>query len=111
MAECPDCGARIALVRVILNKPFPCPSCGRELIVAEPYMTRLRWFCSIVAMIVVLFIVYKFWIGGPITARRLWPVVPVAIFAGLATLFAAGVFAGIFAKRIFMPKLEDHEEK
>jgi hypothetical protein len=73
-------------------------------------MTRFRWSCGIVALILVLFIVYKFWIGGPITAGRLWPVLPVAIFTGFATLFAAALFAGMFGTRIFVPKLEDCEE-
>lgn len=73
-------------------------------------MTRLRRFCRIAALIVMLAIVYKFWISGSITAGRLWPVLPIAIFAGFATLFVVAVFGGIFAKRIFLPQLEDYEE-
>jgi hypothetical protein len=61
-------------------------------------------------MVVALFIVYKFWISGPITAGHLWPVLTVLFLAGFATLFIIGVFAGIFATRIFVPRLEDYEE-
>jgi hypothetical protein len=46
-------------------------------------------------------------------ADNSWPIVavlPIAIFTGFVTLFVVGVFGGIFAKRIFMPRLEDYEE-
>ena len=93
-----------------MNKPFPCPSCDRELIVAEPYITRLRRFCRIVAMMVVLFVLYKFWISGPITAGGLGLVLLVAILTGSVALVVVAMFGGIFAKRIFLPQLEDYEE-
>jgi uncharacterized paraquat-inducible protein A len=108
--ECPDCGARIDLVRVILNKPFPCPSCGRQLIVAEPYVTRLRRFCNIVALIAMLLIAYRFWMSGRITAGRSWLVLLVVILTGCVAEVVAAMFGGIFLKRIFVPQLEDYEE-
>jgi len=74
-------------------------------------MTRVRRFCRIVALIVVLFIAYEFWISGPITVGRLWPVLPVAILAGSAALVIAAMFSGIFLKRIFVPKLDYEESK
>ena len=108
--KCPACGEKVEYRRIILNKPFPCPSCGRQLMVLEPYHKRLRFFCIAVAIAVGISVTSRYWLTAPKTDVGVWYAFGLFALTFYTTLAVVTIFGLVLAKRIFPPRLEDYEE-
>jgi hypothetical protein len=110
MPKCPNCGAKVEYVRILLTKPFPCPSCGRQLMVFESYFKRFRVFFTAVAIVVGAAVTWRYWLAAPRTDAGLFQAIALFFLTFYITMMVVIIFGTIYVKRIFPPKLEDYEE-
>lgn len=108
--KCPACGERVEYPRVMVDKPFPCPSCGRQLMVLEPYNKRLRFVCLAASIAVGVLVTWRYRLTAPRTDAGLWRAFGLFWLTFYVTLTVVTIIGLILAKRIFPPKLEDYEE-
>jgi DNA-directed RNA polymerase subunit RPC12/RpoP len=105
MPKCPACGKRVEYLRINLKDPFPCPLCGRKLMVSASYFKRLRYFCLTLAAVVAFTVAHRHLAAG----SRTDPVL-VFLLTSFVALSIVTVLSTILVKRIFPPQLEDYEE-
>ena len=108
--KCPACVAPVEYTRIRIDKPFPCPSCGRQLMVPSPYTKRILYFSMALGIALVVLVTCGPWASAPRTDSALWRVFLRGILLYGLTAVVATFLGGIFAKRIFPPELEDCEE-
>ena len=108
--KCPACGATVGYLRINIVNPFPCPHCGRQLMVPKTYFKRLR-FCSVVlAAAVAVTSGLRYSATAPRTDAGVWHTYFLLLFTFAVTFLVSGTLGSIFAKRIFPPPLDDYEE-
>ena len=108
--KCPARGEPVAYVRIILIKPFSCPSCGRQLLVPEPYPKRIRFLWMAMATAVGVGVTWRYCLTAPMTDAGIWRAFGLFWLTFYLTLTVVTIFGTIYIKRIFPPKLEDYEE-
>jgi predicted RNA-binding Zn-ribbon protein involved in translation (DUF1610 family) len=108
--KCPTCGVTVGYSRINIVNPFPCPHCGRQLMVPKTYFKRLRFFCAVLAIAVAVTVCCRYWAVAPKTDAGVWHAYLLLLLTFGVTSLVAGALGGIFVKRIFPPTLEDYEE-
>ncbi len=99
--KCPACGENVEYVRIILNKPFPCPSCGHQLMVLESYYKRVRFFCMAMAIAVGVAVTWRYCMTAPMTDAGIWRAFGLFWLTFYMTLTVVTIFGTIYVKRIF----------
>lgn len=105
--KCPTCGVALGYSRINIINPFPCPHCGRQLMVPKAYFKRLRFFCAVLAIGVAVTVCCRYWASAPKTDASVWHAYLLLLLTFGVTSLVAGGLGSIFAKRIFPPTLED----
>ena len=108
--KCPTCGVAIGCLRIKIVNPFPCPHCGRLLMVPRTYFKRLRFFCYVLAAAVTVTIGLRYWATAPRTDAGVWHTYLLLLFTFFITLLLTAFLGGILVKLIFPPTLDDFEE-
>ena len=108
--KCPTCGVAVGYLRVNIVNPFPCPHCGRLLMVPKTYFKRLRFFCVVLAVAVAVTIGVRYWATAPRTDAGVWHTYLLSLFMFSITVLLTASLGSILVKRIFPPTLDDFEE-
>jgi hypothetical protein len=108
--KCPTCGVAVGYLRVNIVNPFPCPHCGRLLMVPKTYFKRLRFFCVVLAVAVAVTIGLRYWATAPRTDAGVWHTYLLSLFTFSITVLLTASLGSILVKRIFPPTLDDFEE-
>jgi|SRR5580658_6110836 hypothetical protein len=108
--NCPTCGVAVGYVRINIVNPFPCPHCGRQLMVPKTYLKQLRLFSRVLAAVVTVIIGLRYWATPPRTDAGVWRASFLLLFTFCITSLLTACLGSILVKRIFPPTLDDFEE-
>jgi hypothetical protein len=108
--RCPKCGGAVAYLRINIVNPFPCPNCGRHLMVPKTYLKRLRLFSLVLAAVVTVAVGLGYWATPPKTDAGVWRASFLLLFTFCISSFVTAALGSILLKRIFPPTLDDFEE-
>jgi hypothetical protein len=108
--KCPTCGVTVGYLRINVVNPFPCPHCGRLLMVPKTYFKRLRLFSIVLAAAVAVTIGLRYCATAPRTDAGVWHTYFLLLFTFGITFLLTASLGSILVKRIFPPTLDDFEE-
>ena len=88
--KCPTCGGAVAYLRINIVNTFPCPHCGRQLMVPKTYFKRLRFVSVVLAAAVAVTVGLKYWATAPRTDAGVWHTYFLLLFTFAVTFLVSG---------------------